>query len=188
VNQTQRRRRTNRLAVDRTRRRRCTIFTVLAVPLRSVEIDRFAINTDSPSTKRGAKYISFGWIIGPKGVSRVQCPEDLATLALILCRWISKAFTDPSGQPRLAQESWRARRGPARQSNPSRICWRCSDSFLAPAAATDSRSVCGPPVGSQAQELALGFAHTRFSRWCWGLHIPPSVSWLKRSDSIYPID
>jgi hypothetical protein len=114
----------------------------------------------------------FGWIIGPKGVSRVQRPEDLATLALILCRWISKAFTDPSGQPRLAQESWRARRGPARQSNPSRICWRCSDSFLAPAAATDSRSVCGPPVGSQAQELALGFAHTRFSRWCWGLHLP----------------
>jgi hypothetical protein len=107
-------------------------FTVLAVPLRSVVIDRFAINTDSPSTKRGAKYVSFGWIIGPKGVSRVQRSEDLATSAQILCRWISKAFTDPSGQPRLAQESWRARRGPARQSNPSRICWRCSDSFLAP--------------------------------------------------------
>jgi hypothetical protein len=42
-----------------------------------------------------------------------------------------------------------------------------------PAAATDSRSVCGPPVGSQAFKLALGFALTRYSRWCAGITLSP---------------
>jgi hypothetical protein len=159
-------------------------YSVLAVPLRPVEIARLAVVIGSLSTE-GLRGTYFGWIIGPKGVSRVQRSEDLATSAQILCRGISKAFTDPSGQPRLAQESWRARRGPARQSNPSRICWRCSDSFLAPAEAK-----------ARVQLVEHPLALRRIS-WLWALPIPgiqdgagvspfpSSASWLNRSDSIY---
>jgi hypothetical protein len=71
----------------RTGRSRCTYYLVLAVPLRSIEIDRFAVNAFSSSTERGQG--ACFWVdYWTEGVSSVQRPEDSATLSWFLWRWI----------------------------------------------------------------------------------------------------
>jgi hypothetical protein len=79
----------------------------------------------------------------------------LTTSACFLWRRVSKAFTDPSGQLRLAHESRRARWGCGQQSTPIADMRASERRLLGEEAASDLRLTLRTPVGSRACKLAF---------------------------------
>jgi hypothetical protein len=78
--------------------------SVLAVPLSSDRLVRLPVDAGLISTVR-AREVSFGRIIGTKGGIARPSSGGLGLAGFVfLWRWISKAFTDLSGQPKFVHQ------------------------------------------------------------------------------------